>query len=381
MTKLSNRLAKLKTETSELEKQANELEGIYQLSPAMDLAYMRHEPPPRKIFGTMFFEGEISYLFAPPARGKSILAVQLADAISRGTNCCGFPNDLGPQLVAMFDFEMTNKQFMERYISDTDRDKYHHFHPNFLRAAVSHPKAKSAKDAARKLLEALKFVLSKLPVKILIIDNLTRIGGDISEGSAAFEVVTYLDNLKKEGYSILILGHAKKGDYAKFGIDENDAIGSSMVNNFIDGSFALGCNATNKSVRYLKQIKCRSGIASDDVIVLEQEKKDGVFLQLTYRGLAAESEQLKTLDTDQYHKLETVVLQHAADEANSLNRIAKIVNESGEFKQRIYPTTVSRIIAKKKANEAQEKIESQEDDGDILPDIFRNAQDGNEVPF
>src|SRR3954470_5244187 len=50
------------------------------------IARARTQPIPRKLFGKLWFEGEICILFADTNVGKSILAVQIADSISRGTS-------------------------------------------------------------------------------------------------------------------------------------------------------------------------------------------------------------------------------------------------------------------------------------------------------
>ncbi len=48
-------------------------------------------PAPKMLFGEFWFEGEICILFADTNVGKSILAVQIADALSRGNRIDGIP--------------------------------------------------------------------------------------------------------------------------------------------------------------------------------------------------------------------------------------------------------------------------------------------------
>ena len=46
----------------------------------------KRKAKPRRLFGDLWFEDEICILFADTNVGKSILAVQIGDRISRGTN-------------------------------------------------------------------------------------------------------------------------------------------------------------------------------------------------------------------------------------------------------------------------------------------------------
>src|SRR5574344_3015801 len=60
---------------------------------------------PQALWETCWYEGEVCCLFADSNCGKSILAYQIADEISR------------KQKVLYFDFELTAKQFQLRYFS------------------------------------------------------------------------------------------------------------------------------------------------------------------------------------------------------------------------------------------------------------------------
>jgi hypothetical protein len=348
----------------------NDLKDIYTLKPAPELASERHNPPMKQLFGDFWLEGELSFLFSAANRGKSILATQIADCISKGVNCEGFRNEVGPQSIIYFDYELTDRQFFTRYSNKANREQFHDFSKNLYRASVNYPKCKSAKESARKILMALGYLLeTNKTAKTIIIDNLTRIAGDITEGSAAFEIMTFLDQIKKEfGYSILVLGHTRKGDQDKYGINENDILGSSMLNNFIDNAFCIGANNNNPSVRYVKHTKARNGEKIGDVCIFEIEKKDDIFLKFAYRGIATEQEQLQQATAEERQTLEADILQmHRGNPAATLNNIARQINESGQYKQKIYPTTVSRIIAKAAAQEAAERAEQVEGENDLMP--------------
>ena len=56
-----------------------------------------NEETPGKLFGVFWFESEVCLLFADTNTGKSTLAYQIADCISRGTSVMGQVNEV-PQI-------------------------------------------------------------------------------------------------------------------------------------------------------------------------------------------------------------------------------------------------------------------------------------------
>jgi RecA-family ATPase len=79
------------------------------------------------LFGDLWLEGELSILFADTGVGKSILAVQIAEAIAAGKDAFALgesstdlplPNGTSPQPVLYLDFELSGRQFTDRYTGD-----------------------------------------------------------------------------------------------------------------------------------------------------------------------------------------------------------------------------------------------------------------------
>jgi|CXWL01.1.fsa_nt_gi hypothetical protein len=113
-------------------------------------------PSPKMLFGEFWFQGELCILFADTNVGKSILAVQIGDMISRGVQSAGFSPSLpadeeqakactlntecSPQKVVYFDFELTDKQFESRLSIRRPGAEHHsdhyRFNDNFCRAEV-----------------------------------------------------------------------------------------------------------------------------------------------------------------------------------------------------------------------------------------------------
>src|ERR1700761_2565444 len=70
---------------------------------------------PLMLYGKFWHQGEVCILYADSNLGKSIVAVQIADAISRGNATYPFNVETQPQPVIYCDFELTDKQFEARY--------------------------------------------------------------------------------------------------------------------------------------------------------------------------------------------------------------------------------------------------------------------------
>jgi RecA-family ATPase len=91
-------------------------------------------PIPRMLFGKFWYEGELCILFADSNLGKSILAVQIGNAINRGTSIDPFGFEAEAQPVLYFDFELTDKQFEARY--SVDFDDHYQYRDDFYRGEL-----------------------------------------------------------------------------------------------------------------------------------------------------------------------------------------------------------------------------------------------------
>ena len=93
-------------------------------------------PELKQLFGTFWQQGEITILFADTGVGKSLLAVNIADAISSGkSSCCGLLNETQAQPVLYYDFELSDRMFQMRY-RDPNRQANHDFSSSFYRSIV-----------------------------------------------------------------------------------------------------------------------------------------------------------------------------------------------------------------------------------------------------
>ena len=254
----------------------------------------KSRPIPKMLFSQLWYEGELCILFADTNLGKSILAVQIGNSISKGEQIKSFAIETEKQPVLYFDFELSDKQFQNRYSKDYT-DNYD-FDDNFLRVEIN-PDLELPKDVTFDdylILSIEKSILSSNS-RVLIIDNITYLKSDNEKAREALPLMKKLKELKTKYFlSILILAHTPKRDLSK-PITKNDLQGSKMLMNFCDSSFTIGESNQDKQIRYIKQIKqrnCEQVFDADNVCVC-QISKEYNFLQFEFVSLGNEREHLK----------------------------------------------------------------------------------------
>ena len=90
-----------------------------------------------RLFDEFWREGELAILFGPQGVGKSVLAVQIADALARGRPLDGFCMPVGRSKVLYVDMVLSDAQFHARYSKPSERGrdaKPHKFSDNLYRA-------------------------------------------------------------------------------------------------------------------------------------------------------------------------------------------------------------------------------------------------------
>lgn len=288
----------IKTETEQLIKKGNEAQeckGLFTVKTASRwIEQAKTRPIPQMLFGELWFEGELCILFADTNLGKSILAVQIGNSISRGEQIPGFTLETPKQPILYFDFELSDKQFENRY--SIKFEQHYNFDNNFIRVEINPdaviPENQTFEDY---LSYSLERSIIETGAKILIIDNLTYLKNETEKAKDALPLMKHLKALKnKYGLSILALAHTPKRDLSK-PISRNDLSGSKMLMNFCDSCFSIGESNTDKNLRYLKQIKQRNTeqIYDAENVCICQIDKPSNFLQFEFVGYGKEWEHLK----------------------------------------------------------------------------------------
>ena len=274
------------------------------------LEQAKNKPIPKQLFSEFWFEGELCILFADTNLGKSILGVQIGESISKGTPIKGFKNECEKSVVLYFDFELSEKQFENRY--SIEYENHYSFDNNFLRIEINPdaiiPEKQTFEDVMN---NALEQSIIESGAKILVIDNLTYLKNETEQAKDALPLMKQLKALKsKYALSILALAHTPKRDLSK-PLTVNDLQGSKMLSNFCDSIFAIGECFNDKNLRYLKQIKQRNTgkIYDSENICLCQIDKPYNFLRFDFIGFGKESDHLKQYSDKDKNKLNAEVLK------------------------------------------------------------------------
>ena len=261
-----------------------------------------NKPVPPMLFDEFWTEGEFCVFFGNTGLGKSILAVQIADSIASGIPIDGFRIEVQPQKVIYFDFELSDRQFTGRMAEKTSDKKYTNpkkLSDNFywIKRAKG-IRGASADKKKTSLIEQIEHVIKETSAKVVIIDNMTAIGKNLSDPKAAQSFLDEIDEIQIEyELSILMLAHTVKGISGKK-LDLDDLKGSGDIKQMLDSSFSIGAAIWPNSVNhvYLMQMKQREEqpkFHAKNVVVLER-LKDANHLKFKYVGVDMEANLLES---------------------------------------------------------------------------------------
>ena len=236
------------------------------------------------LYSPFFYENECSILFADTNVGKSILSVQIADEISRK----GYE-------VLYLDFEMSLRQFASR--CRDDNGEIYKFHNNFMRGSINieNLREDSQSHFEDELMAGIENRIDVFQPQVVIIDNLTYLCIQSESGTEAGQLMRKLMEIKNRyNISMLVISHTPKRNPAE-PLTENSLAGSKRIANFADSMFAIGRSTQGENVRYIKQIKSRSGeivYGASNVQVCHIDYVDGL-LRFVVDGEDHEANHLK----------------------------------------------------------------------------------------
>ncbi len=287
-----------------------------------------NSPDPKMYFNDLIVQFENTVIFASSNVGKSILAIQIAEAIAR------------TEKILYVDLELSAKQFQMRY-TDPSSGEIHIFPKNFSRAEID-PELIAGADLEQEILDSIEEA-AKQGTRFFVIDNITFICNDSEKGATAGSFMMKLIRLKKK-YSLttIVIAHTPKRRGFE-PITQNDLAGSAKLINFFDAGIALARSAKDNNLRYLKQVKVRTGeyqYDADNVIVYDIVKSDG-FLHFELQGYAKEYEHLKNRESaDDYDDIQEIL--RLKKDGKTIRDIADELEMSS--------TTVFRKLKKAKDN-------------------------------
>lgn len=265
--------------------------NVFNVATANDvIATSKDEKEPCKLWDEFWYEHEICCLFADANAGKSILAVQIANDIAK--------NLKENESVLYYDFELSKKQFSLRYMNNGEP---YNFPTNFLRVDINIRDtdsicANNQISFEDLIINGIESNINQYNGKVVIIDNISWLTNMKDSTTTAGLLMKRLCSLKQTyNISILVLAHTPKRDLKK-PLTQNSLSGSKKFTNFFDAMFAIGVSAVDPSIRYVKQIKVRTGEFKYDAshVKLYTINRQGNFLGFMYKGISTEDKQLHT---------------------------------------------------------------------------------------
>ena len=295
--------------------------GIMEVKPGNQwIQDSKDMPDPKLYFHDLIVEGENTVVFASSNVGKSIFCTQMAESIARETK------------VLYIDCELSAKQFQMRY-TNQENGSVHLFPENFLRAEID-PELIVGTNLEEAILQSIQQAAND-GITHFFVDNITFLCNDSEKGATAGQFMMKMIRLqKKYPLTIIVIAHTpKRRGYEP--ITQNDLAGSAKLINFFDAGIAIVRSARDPNLRYVKQVKVRTGEFlhdADNVIIYDVNKVDG-FLKFEFREFGKEGDHLKvpTKDYETDEIQDILKLQH---QGKSLREIAKDLDMSLGMVQR-----------------------------------------------
>ena len=210
-------------------------------------ASARDFKPPERLFDEFWREGETALFFGEPGTGKSVLAVQIAEAIARGRPIDGFVMPKRRQKVLYVDLKLSTPQFLGRYtlVPAAGRIKQPKFSESFYR---------DRPPDCEKLCEWLRETVTKGGFRVVILDDISYLSLTYDGTRETLPVMRELRRLSGDlSISLLVLAGSSspwRGEAA-----ESDLLRSRVLCNAADSVFAIAHHPTLADNRYLIQTR------------------------------------------------------------------------------------------------------------------------------
>ena len=284
------------------------------------------EPDPKMYFYDLLVEGECTVLFASSNAGKSVLATQMAEAVAKENT------------VLYLDCELSAKQFQMRYVEGKASPIIHRFPDTLLRAEIR-PDDIVDTNLEDAILDSVAAAAEYRGIRHIFVDNITFLLNDSEKGEAAGAFMKKILALKRKyGLTMVIVGHSPKRQ-PRTPMVQNDLAGSAKLMNFFDAGIAIGRSAKSSELRYVKQVKVRTGLNKYDgeKVLLFKLKQEQGYTQFIYEDTVSEADHLRQKNA----LTEAEDFQELIDLQAQNKTVREIAAETG-----FAPTTVHRKIKK-----------------------------------
>lgn len=201
---------------------------------------------PAMLFDEFWREGELALLFGPPASGKSVFALQLGDALSRGTGLYGFRMPRGRRRVLYVDLRHTDEQFQMRC---SENGSPHKFPRNLFR---DRPPAGSA------LCDWLRALITRQKMEVVIIDDLAAFRTTHDGTRETLHLMRGLRAIRDElRVSILVIADSAEPGWGRT-VSEANLGRSRVLCAAADSVFAVGRGLRSPDDHYLVQTRAKA---------------------------------------------------------------------------------------------------------------------------
>ena len=318
--------------------------GLFDLRGADEwLADTRPSPTPRKLCGGLWREGELAILFGAKGMGKSLLATQIAEAVSRGEGVGPMECETDPQTVLYLDLKLTAIQFTSRYRADADAPfaEEYEFSKGLKRVAVDiHADVpEGCRSFSEYFCRSVSQLVESTGAKVLVIDNITHLKHSNDVVRDTLPLMRELNRLKKEtGLSVLVVAQSQRR-ISRNRLTIDDLQSAKMLGTFADSVFAIGDGGRGGDQRYIKHLNSRSGeVLYDHTLVpaCRIEKIDGNFLGMVFGSLVPEAYMYGDYRETRDWQLIDRIKQMHDDEDKTIREIAEDLEMS--------KTTVHRLL-------------------------------------
>lgn len=276
-----------------------------------NLQESKRRADPTKIFGPLLFDGEVGILFGSEKSGKSALAIQLANHYAAGTSMDGFENETKEgKRVLFMDLELSDKQQEIRYTNlESDEDEpgrgLNLFSDNLDRYELD--PAQIDDNYTETLFEDIE--ANSQEYDLIIIDNLSWLVTGDQERSSDARNLSHRVHAISRLYNItfLLLSHTTKNiSKNNYPLTTADLAGSYQFSAVADSIFALGKNAQDPEIRYVKQLATRSApekMGAEEVKTLRFDKSKD-FLGFLWLRDEPEANHLQTRESETEQQIE-----------------------------------------------------------------------------
>lgn len=322
-------------------------EHAYELKPANEwIARAKTRPIPRQLFGEFWLEGEIAVMFGDTGKGKSALAMQIAESVARAKKIGPFQTVPDPQKVLYIDLEMNEKQFETRYAADHGggRARFLHKHYKFSRNLIrvefdaADAGARNGETAADRFCRVLREMIDETEASVVVVDGLASLKRSCYVTREVFDVMNGLKRLRNElNLSILVLLQTPEQDDT-LALSPGRSQHARMLDSRADSVFGIGNSSHDAAGRYIKHVRSRSDALvydAEQVAAFRLRKIGGNFLGFEFDGFARETYLL----ADVRERSEWKTIEQAKRLSDSGKSIRAIAAEIG-----LPRTTVHRLL-------------------------------------